>query len=280
LTPPTEKRHWPKPRHFSNILTVSHNDSTTVVARAIMMCYELELAARAPHDVVFSDGSLTTPFIYLNQALNQKEDAEKNLFDLLENELKTALEAYREILLSERTDKIYAGLPKYTTKNEIMQGVFNKKEYEDRGTLSLILNAGDFVGPVPLQKPKQPWHIDKPPKNTEDIIEDIKKALYDLHVMYYRPSDHFPVLRIEISKSIASNKQRLAVLLESLRLQCGPPAIMEPYPLYLADRMVKHLRTAVPALRKTTTQEMFQKWDESLGNMFFAMHGYRTDWGK
>jgi hypothetical protein len=74
--------------------------------------------------------------------------------------------------------------------------------------------------------------------------------------------------------------QRLAILFESLRLQCGAPGVMEPYPLYLADRMVKHLRTALPAIRKTTTQEMSLKWEDSLGNIYLAMHGYRTEWGK
>jgi len=58
------------------------------------------------------------------------------------------------------------------------------------------------------------------------------------------------------------------------------PGIMEPYPLYLADRMVKHLGTALPAIRKTTTQEMALKWEEALGDMYLAMHGYRTEWGK
>jgi len=279
LAPPTEKRYWPKPRHFSNVLTVSHSDSTTVVARAIMMCMELELAAKAPHDVIFLDGSLTTPFIYLNQALNKIHDVSDNLSSLLIKRLKTALESYRELLLSRRTDKIYAGLPKYTTRREIMHDILKLKEYEDRGALSFILDAREFVGPVQIQKPQQPWHMNVP-KESKQLKDDIISALDDLHVVYYRPYDHFSALRIEVSKSVASNIQRLAVLFESLQLQCGAPGIMEPYPIYLADRMVKHLGTALPAIRKTTTQEMSLKWEESLGNMYLAMHGYRTEWGK
>ena len=280
LTPPTEKRYWPKPHHFSNVITISHSDSTTVVARAIMMCMELELAAKAPHDVVFLDGSLTTPFIYLNQALNKLGEVSDNLSSLLKNRLKVALESYKEILLSQRTDKLYIGLPKYTTRKEITQNILNEREYEDRGALSFILDAGEFVGPVQIQKPQQSWHIDKPPTDLKDIIAEIIAALDNLHVVYYRPYNHFPALRIEISQSIATNPQRLALLFESLKLQCGAPGIMEPYPLYLADRMVKHLGTALPAIRKTTTQEMSLKWEDSLGNMYLAMHGYRTEWGK
>jgi len=57
LTPPTEKRYWPKPRHYPKVLATSHSDSTAVVARAVMMCMELELGAKAPHDVVFLNRS-------------------------------------------------------------------------------------------------------------------------------------------------------------------------------------------------------------------------------
>ena len=295
LTPPTEKRHWPKPHHFNKVLTASHNDSTAVVSRAIMMCMELILANRAPHDVIFLDGSLTTPFIYFNQALNKVTEVPEKLSNFLINGIKVeeedtnekitinirgALVAYKQILLSSRTDKIFVGVPKYTTRKEITQGVLKLNEYEDRGFLSFILDAGEFIGPVKIQEPQSRWHIDKPPANTEKIIDEIIDALESLYVIYYRPYAHFPALRMEISQSIASNMQRIAILFESLKLQCGVPGIMEPYPLYLADRMVKHLGTALPAIRKTTTQEMALKWEEALGDMYLAMHGYRTEWGK
>lgn len=280
LAPPTEKRYWPKPHHLSEILTTPHSDSTTVVARAIMMCMELDLAAKAPHDVIFLDGSLTTPFIYFNQALNKADEVSDSLSSLLHERLKIALESYKEILLSKRTDKMFVGMPKYTTRREITQKILKIDGYEDRGFLSSVLDAGEFVGPVEIQKPPSRWHIDRQPANLKSIISEIIDALENLFVVYYRPYNHFPALRMEISQSVRTNMQRLAILFESLRLQCGALGVMEPYPLYLADRMVKHLRTALPAIRKTTTQEMSLKWEDSLGNIYLAMHGYRTEWGK
>ncbi|MBD3255466.1 MAG: nuclease, partial [Candidatus Lokiarchaeota archaeon] len=70
LAPPSEQRHWPIPRHDYKITTIPHNESTTVSSGAIMMCFEMNLAANAPHNVVFLDGSLITPFIYIIKALN------------------------------------------------------------------------------------------------------------------------------------------------------------------------------------------------------------------
>jgi len=184
LTPPTEKRHWPKPHHNSKVLIVPHSDSTTVVARAIMMCMELELGAKAPHDIIFLDGSLTTPFIYFNQSLNRIDEVSDNLSILFYKMLKTALKSYKEILTSPRSDKIFVGVPKYTTRKEVAQGILKMNEYEDRGLLSFILEAGEFVGPLKIQEPQSPWHIDRSPTDTKKIIDDIIEALENLHVTY------------------------------------------------------------------------------------------------
>jgi hypothetical protein len=99
-----------------------------------------------------------------------------------------------------------------------------------------------------------------------------------LSVLYYRPYDYFPALRVEVSPSVAKNHSRLSILLESFQLQCGAPGIVEPYPLYLADRMVKHLSTALPAIRKATTMEMASGPTQDVGSIFLAMQGYRTEY--
>lgn len=145
LTPPSDKRYWPKPHHFSKVLTADHSDATTVVARAAMICMELELASKAPHDVIYLDNSMTTPFIYLNQALNRIGEVSRNLSELFNERLRSGLAAYKEILCSQRTDKIFAGLPKYTTRKEITKDILGLPEYEDRGFYPSYSKRGNFV---------------------------------------------------------------------------------------------------------------------------------------
>ena len=282
LTPPSEKRYWPNPHHISEILTVPHSDDTGSFARSVMMCMELEIASSAPHDVVYLDGSLTTSLIAIDQGLNKIGDMDKNLENLLLSRISTAMESYSKIVTCERTDKIFAGIPKYTTRTEISKDILNLDTYEDRGLLTFVLEAGEFVGPVPIQKIRRGWHINQTPiqsMNLQEIINQIFTGLNELQIVYYRPCSYFPVLRIEIAKAIASNPHRLAILLESLRLQCSSASMLEPFPLYLADRMVKHLGTALPAIRRTTTQQMSAEWEDKMGNIYLAMHGYRTNIG-
>jgi len=276
LTPPSETKFWPDPYHESIVMSVNHSDATSIVLGAIMMCMELELAAKAPHNVVFFDGSLTTPLIYINKAMYELESVSRDLSKILKSRLSKALESYATILKTCRTDKIFVGVPKYTTTQEITQGRLNQIGHEDRGFLSQIMKSGEFIGPVPMQRPESRWFIRNAPVGLKPLADEIAASMKDLLVAYYRPTIHSPALRLEFASSSRDYSQLLAHLFECIRFQSSPPGIMEPFPLYLADRMVKKLSIALPAIRRATTQEMVLQWDDDSQEMFLALHGYRT----
>ncbi len=279
LTPPSEKRHWEKPHHIVFIGPEKHNPDSASIVRGLMMEMEIELAVRAPHDIVFLDGSLTTPLIYLNQAINKIiESTERTaLSDEIVNGFNNFLEYYRTILEAKRSDKLWAGIPKYTTKRELGERFKWSRHYDDRAILTTILLPDEFTTPIPLTPPSQPWHLKTPSGNINEEFNEILKRIY---VMYYKPHKWTPALRIEIAPSIATNNARIAILLQGIKYQCGTPGIFEPYPLYIADRMVKHLGKAIPAFRQTATKKMTELHEGDVGEIFFSMHEYRTESGR
>jgi hypothetical protein len=276
LTPPTETRHWERPRHRCFIKTVGHHESTFIVAEAIMFSIELELATKAPHDVVLLDGSLETALIKFNLATSKLSDVPKELADMFLERFPDAIRNYLEVLTSPRSDKIYAAVPKYTSR-KVIATMIGMQNYEDRAMLSLVLGNGELVGPINLVQSGEYVNFVSPNTTFREQGEQIVSLVRQINVLYYRPSEYFPALRIEVASSIASNPSRLSILLEALKLQCTAPGIMEPYPSYMADRMVKHLRKALPALRQATTQEIASRTSHELGTVFQAMHGYRTE---
>lgn len=278
LTPPTEKRLWPNPRHYNEMLPVPHNEATPSILRALMMCFEVRLAAAAPHDVVMMDGSLTSPMIALNQALGYAPEAPTELVDKLMTVAGTAASDLLGVLESKRSDKIFVAVPKYTERNEVTSRVLGMEGYEDRGMLSFVLEAGDFVGPLDKGATSEPRNIDRL-EGQSGFLKRYVERVSDLKIVYYRPFNHMPALRLEVPGPVVRNNQRLAMLFEAIRIQCGAASIFEPYPLYLADRMVKHLGSIMPALRRTTTQRIAESWGDDLGSAFLAMHGYRTESG-
>jgi len=287
LTPPSETRHWPEPRHLVYVGTEGHDADTGTVARAVMIGMELQLAAQAPHEVVFVDGSLTTPLIYFNQALNKAaETPNLHVADEFLQYIREYLEAYHAILVSRRSDRCWIGVPKYTTRREIGRRLDWPEVHDDRGLLTNTLEPGEFTHALRLQKPAQPWHLNIGPVCPEDhptvtkLSEEITGLLAEIHVLYYRPYSWLPALRLEMSRAVAETPARLAAVIHGVRHQCGSAAILEPYPLYMADRMVKHLARAVPTFRQVTSQRLAETYDGDIGDVFLGLHGYRTESGR
>ncbi len=282
ITPPSETRFWEGPHHQVIIQEEKHNPDTNTILRAIMIGMEQQLAEKAPHDVVFIDGSLTTPLIFFNQAINKAEESDDNrelsiskkLFEVLPE----SLASYRKVLGNSRTDKLWVGMPKYTTNREIGRSMKWDQSYDDRALLTLLLAPGELTTPLPFQKPSQPWHLTYKP--CEKDIQSIKDSLGGLRVIYYRPHVWTPALRIELNSHTAANEYQLGMVLQAVKFQCATAGIIEPYPLYIADRMVKSLGTGLPAFRQVVTRQMAEDYDGDIGEVFFTMHGYRTERSK
>jgi hypothetical protein len=286
LTPPSEVRYWPEPRHQVLIETEAHDADSGTIVRALMMGMELSLAVQAPHDVVFIDGSLTTPLIFFNQALNQvAESSHLGISRRLLESIVDFLKCYRTILRSQRTDKTWIASPKYTTRREIGRQFGWPEAHDDRAMLTGILLPGEMSRPLPLEAPSQPWHL-----NTSPIHDDTREArqvaielvarISDIRVLYYRPYPWLPALRLETSRAAAETAGRLASLVHAVKHQCGAASIKEPYPLYMADRMVKSLAAAIPTFRQVTSQRMAEAYEGDLSDVLLGLHGYRSESGR
>lgn len=282
LTPPSEKRHWEQPHHVAYVQVEPHHPDTATILRAVMLGNELLLAANAPHDLVMLDQTLTLPIIYFNQALNKARECPelKCSREFLDHSM-DYLAAYRSILRTSRSDKHYVGLPKYSSRREIGSILQSAEGHDDRGLLTFLLQAGELTRPMRLEQPEQPWHL---PGHLEaqagTLAAEIISGLQEIHVFYYKPHDWLPALRVETASVIALTRQRLAVVVQGLKHQCAVPSILEPYPLYLADRTVKALARAVPTFRQVATQRLSERYEGDIGEVFFAMHGYRSESGR
>ncbi len=287
VTPPSEKRFWPDPRHEVWIGPEAHHESTGAIVRAVAMGMELSLAVNAPHEVVFIDGSLTTPIIFFNQAMNSLPDAvDLHVSKYLLSRAREFLLAYKTILKAYRSDRGWVAVPKYTVKREIGQRLGWPDTIDDRAMLTSVLQPGEMTRPLALQQPAKPWHLEIGPinagesKEVAETVNQITEYLQDIRVVYYRPYPWLPALRLEVSRSMAETPGRLAGVIHAVKHQCGAAAMMEPYPLYMADRMVKSLARAIPTFRQVTSQRMAEAYQGDATDIFLGLHGYRTESGR
>jgi hypothetical protein len=275
-------RHWPEPYHDMWVDGLPHRIDTVGVLRGMMVSMEIALAANSPHDLVLLDGSFSSLIIYLNQALTKVDDCAKTLADeFLERWSSGVLEQLKALLTSDRT----VAMPKFTSRNEFLRrNMLNPPVIVDGKTLAtMILNPGEYTRPLPLHDESDPasQQVDHLPERycPKKDMDDITKALNGLSVIYFRPYGWLPALRMELPSMITASNTRLSIVLEGVAKQFFNPAVIEPYPLFLADRMVKSLASGVAVIEQAVAQHVAGS-SPDIENMLLFLQNYRTEGGR
>lgn len=277
------KRHWPEPYHRMWAGGVPHNDNTTGVLRGLMVGMELELAKEAPHDLVLLDGAFASLIIYLNQGLTNVDGVPQ----MLGNELRRRWQEraiFQRLLSLMRSDRVVA-VPKFTSRNELI-GVGDLSPADDidgRTLATLLLEPGEYTAPLsvyggsPGGDPEK-YHL--PTKFCpEDNQRSMNEALQAIRAIYYRPFGWVPALRLEVPGAVANSLTRLSIALEGISRQFFSPAVVEPYPLFLADRMVKSLGSGVSVIEQTVAQHVADRGVDIELTML-CLQNYRTEGGR
>lgn len=110
-------------------------------------------------------------------------------------------------------------------------------------------------------------------------LENLNAALSEIQVIYFRPFGWVPALRLEVPGAIAHSRTRLSLVLRGIESQLFVPAVIEPYPLFLADRMVKSLGSAVAAMEQTIMQHVTDN-SEDIELTMLLLQNYRTESGR
>lgn len=108
---------------------------------------------------------------------------------------------------------------------------------------------------------------------------DLNVRLKELRVVYFRPYGWIPALRLELPMSITNSSSKLALVLEGITRQFFSPAVIEPYPLFLADRMVKSLGSGVAVIEQAVAQQVAENSTDIETTMLF-LQNYRTEGGR
>lgn len=264
------RRHWQEPYHKFWANAVSHDADTTGPLRGLMVCMELELAHNAPHDLVLLDGSFASLIIYLNQGLSSTSNVETIKRELMQRwQTQDVLQRLIEMLSSDSA----IALPKYTSRNELAKALSIKDmpDCDGRTMATLILEPGEYTKPLPIYH-NETYHLPCP-------TDEMNNALSGVQVIYFRPYGWVPALRLEVPGPIAHSPTRLSIALKGIEAQFFVPAVKEPYPLFLADRMVKSLGAGVAVMEQTIQQEVIGGRIEVELPMLL-LQNYRTESGR
>lgn len=282
LAPPSERKHWPL-KYETIVEAEGHSPKLGNVVRGLMKVMESNLAATAPHDVVLSDGSVTSNIIHMNQAVSAakgKGEPTKTVGRMLIQRYPAFLRQFRTMLDS-GGDRIWASLPKHTTRSEIGDQYDENngwpQQQDDRSVMTAVLKRGEYTKPLPLTNRNGSWHLVHTDDSSVPRLADMcLQSMENQMVFYYKPLDSAPALRVETGSWVEHDAHRFAILLRSLKLQCTSHTIMEPYPLHMADRMVGSLGSVMPILKQSVMRRVANGMHADIKDMLLCMRGYRT----
>jgi hypothetical protein len=282
--------HWPGVQYAAWQKTLPHQgEETATTCRGVMTALELAVLRDAPHEIVFLDGSHFTPVIALNTMLSVRHEELRNEIAATVTERGTAA-ALRAVMAKPEV----VAVVKYDGSRDLSHTWLPTDVrgpglgLDDRTTMSLLLEPGEFTDPQPValtQQSKSNWLARRIEALTpaDAAREEVRLALNDviqlvrddqLLVTYYKPHIWSPAFRLEI-KLAAAQPARLAAVFAAMRAQVISPEIREPYPQWVADRMAKSVGDALVALR---TAVNFDLADAGMGDyLALTAHSYRTE---
>ena len=275
------RRHWQEPYHRIWVGTVEHSQNVTNTLRGLMISMELDLAASAPHDLVLLDGSFIILIIYLNQGLTsfgQSPPLMRDEFSRRWHE-EHVLARFLDLLRSERT----VAVPKYSSRNEFTRllDLGGLPATDGKTIATLILEPDEYTEPQPIflfGDEDREYHLSRD-YCTEDQQREMNTLLGEMRVVFYRPYSWVPAVRLELPGPVATSRVRLALVLEGIKRQLFSPAVIEPYPLFLADRMVKSLGAGVGVIEQAVAQHAAAGAPDVETTMLF-LQNYRTEGGR
>ena len=307
FTPPSEAR--PAPADHESIVEIeTHEPEVGQIARGLMKMLETRLASGAPHDIVLVDGSVTSQVIHMNQAMSAAyaNPRTRAVGTMIIDGYEEFLEQFAAMLENATGGRVWASLPKFTTRSELGEqfGLDHGEggwpgDQDDRSVMTAVLRPGEYTAPEfitrtgkrpartgaagaapgpPVRRPDN-WHLVSKGAGARAAADRATRLMQEQVVFYYRPASYAPAMRIEVAGRVVWDQTMAAALMKALKYQYASYAVMEPYPLFMADRMAKSLGAAVPALVQSALQDMAEKPDIGTEGMLFGMRSYRTEVG-
>jgi hypothetical protein len=275
------RRHWQEPYHRMWVSSLQHSKNATNALRGLMISMELELAHEAPHDLVLLDGSFIVFVIYLNQGLVSFGEAPGLLREEFQRRWgeQQVLDRFLGLIASDRT----VAVPKYSGRNEFEAFLTENDlpEIDGKTLATIILDPGEYVMPLPIFRfggEDAEYHL--PAEHCpRECQEQMNRSIEDMRVVFYRPYRWAPAVRLEVTAPIAASQSRLSMVLEGIERQLFSPAVTEPYPLFLADRMVKSLGAGVAVVEQTVAQHAVGA-SADIESTILCLQNYRTEGGR
>ena len=251
LLSPNGEPRWDGPRYSSVCMTYNNAVESSLVLEAVAAALTAEIVGNAPHTVVLLGSPLAAPFLAivdaLRPALKLKDTAVSREFVL---RLKPAIAACASIADPASTPRLAAGMPPHSGSADFSAAAGIESALDDETLCTLLLEPGEYTAPVPADSSALERARKLPVQDDAftSVASSILGWLERLRVVYVRPREWTPAMRVELPSFIAERGDVLALFVRSVIYQCASPGLRRPYPLARAEELCGRLAAAGPSI--------------------------------
>ncbi len=263
--------------HASTVFPTLPSQDMATAMQGLTTMLEMQLVHGANSDVVIYDGSFIAALTRTNQLLEAfSQDPSKPIW-------KTVLPMIEDLFTEDHfvnalTDSPVVASPKRSTSSHVLESHSDLEQYADRFTdvsyFSRILEPGEYYAAV-RQETGTNYGADyeivdeQTATRIEDAFDNTGFAVY-----LYRPASFAGAYRIEIPKTTVMPDHE--EILRAFGKEIPDPAMIEPYPQWLADKMAKKGSGLTDALLDKIQTQLGQA-GYSATDINALLQGYRTE---
>ena len=268
IPPRAGEKHWDTPVYKTAFYAERNRFGSNGLLRAIAYQMQAVIAAEAPHGVVILNGSFITALTVMMEslpaALRSKEMETGREFI---SRIKPAVRAFESIVNPD--DRIRVGMPPDDRHRELLDAIQVSEKYDQSLFTALLLSPGEYAGPVPVAQGELSGvkALSIRDETFAAVRDGLVASLSGSRVLFYKPHEWTPVLRLEVPESVAGDNTRLAALFSCLNHQCATPGIPKPYPVYCAEKTARILKRAFPTIRRSVTGRLAGLLNDTIGDI-------------
>lgn len=267
----------------SETFVLPPSEHSTRIAQGIMTILEIASMQESEEEMTFYDGSFLVPIIKLNSMYSDYNKHElKN--EINNTRIKTIMDDFRyeqglkEIIDNKKTFAIPKESSSSTFSSKILNNLEEDVKYRvvDKILLSGVLNEGDYIIDS-FESEGLHLPIDSDKDMYFSYGKEIINAMKTLKVMYIKPKSWVPTQRVEFPGTLSNSE--VEVLARTITELFNHPSVMEPYPLFITDRICKSISQPADAVIATILSKLSSDGGSGFSNeeLQWILRSYRTE---
>lgn len=246
-----------------------------VACQGIGTMLEMKIAAESSEDLIIYDGSFVSALVNLNQLLGRINETRQTLWSVIDPIMERLYQDDNYPLRALR-DTTIVGSPKQSSSTYFLDRHYPEyvNQFSDRAFFSLVLEPNEYIT---IDRKESGTNYGRGSDYVNEYDAKLVESFYDttgFKVCFYKPEPWSRAYRLEIPRTHSETEYEK--IIRSFGQEIVDPAMLEPYPQWLADTLCKKIVEMTDVMKEGIQNRLSDEGYDS-EDVNALLRGYRTE---